>query len=156
MELTILAASGATGRELTRQALERGHIVKAIARDPDRIAAADCDRLTRVAADVRDPESIALALHGSAVVLSGLGVAKGDEPGALTVGARALVAARPGPGPGPRPPPRPPPRLFSMMVIVAELTLDVMIRFRSSDTKIMWVRFWPVPSTQSTFFVAGS
>jgi uncharacterized protein len=34
MQLTILAASGDTGRELTRQALDRGHTVIAIARTP--------------------------------------------------------------------------------------------------------------------------
>lgn len=95
MQLTILAASGATGRELTRQALARGHTVTAIARNPDRITAPDSDRLTRVAADVRDPESIARALRGSDTVLSGLGNAKGDKPGVLTAGARAVVDARP-------------------------------------------------------------
>ena len=34
MNLTVLAASGRTGHALTRQALERGHTVTAIARDP--------------------------------------------------------------------------------------------------------------------------
>jgi len=95
MELTILAASGATGLELTRQALLRGHTVTAIARRPDRITVADSDRLIRVAADVRDPQSIAAALAGRKIVLSGLGIASGDRPGALTAGARAVVAARP-------------------------------------------------------------
>ncbi len=50
MQLTILAASGATGRELTRQALERGHTVTAIARNPGRITVPDSARLTRVPA----------------------------------------------------------------------------------------------------------
>lgn len=95
MELTILAASGATGLELTRQALRRGHTVTAIARAPDRITVADPSRLIRVAADVRDQQSIAAALAGRKVVLSGLGIAKGEQPGALTAGARAVVAARP-------------------------------------------------------------
>lgn len=95
MELTVLAASGATGLELTRQALERGHTVTAIARTPGRIAVADSPRLIRIAADVRDPHSIAAALAGQKVVLSGLGIASGDKPGALTDGARAVVAARP-------------------------------------------------------------
>ena len=58
MQLTILAASGGTGRELTRQALERGHTVTAIARIPARIDLPDSARLTRVAADVRDPDSM--------------------------------------------------------------------------------------------------
>ena len=38
MRLTVLAATGATGRELTRQALERGHTVVALARRPERVA----------------------------------------------------------------------------------------------------------------------
>jgi hypothetical protein len=95
MQLTILAASGGTGRELARQALERGHTVTAIARTPGRIDVPDSARLTRVAADVRDPDSMKAALRDSEVVLSGLGVADGDSPGALTAGARALTEAQP-------------------------------------------------------------
>jgi hypothetical protein len=68
MHLTILAASGATGLQLTRLALERGHVVTAIARTPARIALPDSPQLTRVAADVRDPEAIAAALKGSEIV----------------------------------------------------------------------------------------
>lgn len=95
MKLAILAASGATGLILTRQALERGHTVVAIARTPARIAVPDHPRLMRVAADVRDPASVADALRGSEVVLSGLGVAKGDKAGTLTAGARAVADAHP-------------------------------------------------------------
>jgi myo-inositol-1(or 4)-monophosphatase len=46
MKLTILATSGATGLELTRQALERGHTVTAIARDPKRVIVPVAYRLT--------------------------------------------------------------------------------------------------------------
>jgi uncharacterized protein YbjT (DUF2867 family) len=95
MELTILAASGATGLELTRQALERGHTVTAIARTPDRIAVPDSPRLTRVAADVHNPQSIAAALAGRKTVLSALGNTGRDKPGVLTAGAQAVVAAHP-------------------------------------------------------------
>ena len=95
MHVTILAASGATGLALTRQALERGHTVTAVARTPSRIVVPDSPRLTRLAADVRDPQAMAAALRGSETVLSGLGVAKGDKPGALTAGARAVIAAQP-------------------------------------------------------------
>jgi putative NADH-flavin reductase len=72
MELTVLAASGATGLEITRQALDRGHTVTAIARNPDRITLPASDQLHRVARDVFDPESTARALLGSTTVLSGL------------------------------------------------------------------------------------
>jgi putative NADH-flavin reductase len=95
VQLTILAASGGTGRELTRQALERGHAVTAIARTPRRIDVPDSAQLTRIAADVRDPDSVKAALRDSHVVLSGLGVAAGDPPGTLTAGARAVTEAHP-------------------------------------------------------------
>ena len=95
MQLTILAASGGTGRELARQALERGHTVTAIARTPGRIDVPDSGRLTRIAADVHDPDSMKAALRDSEVVLSGLGVAHGDPPGTLTAGARAVTEAQP-------------------------------------------------------------
>jgi uncharacterized protein YbjT (DUF2867 family) len=95
MQLTILAASGGTGRELTRQALDRGHTVIAIARTPARIDVPDSAQLTRVAADVRDPHSMKAALRDSQVVLSGLGVAKGDPAGTLTAGAGAVTEADP-------------------------------------------------------------
>lgn len=96
MRLAILAASGATGLELTRQALARGHTVTAIARTPDRIAVPDSPRLTRAAADVTEPGSLAAALGDAEVLLSGLGT---DTAGVLTTGARATVGAladRPG------------------------------------------------------------
>lgn len=95
MELTILGATGATGQELTRQALERGHTVTAVARTPGRILAPSSERLTRRAGDVRDPTSIAAALRGSSTILSGLGVASGDQPGVLLAGARAALQAHP-------------------------------------------------------------
>jgi len=95
MKLTVLGASGATGRELTRQALQRGHDVTAVARNLARITVPDSGHLTRVAADVYDTEAITDALAGSAVILSGLGTATGDRPGVLTTGARAAVAACP-------------------------------------------------------------
>jgi len=38
MKLTIFGATGATGTELTRQALEAGHEVTAVVRDPGRMS----------------------------------------------------------------------------------------------------------------------
>ncbi|ANZ38516.1 flavin reductase [Lentzea guizhouensis] len=89
MNLTVLAASGRTGLALTRQALERGHTVTAIARDPRKIGL-DHPDLRTVAGDVTDPASITVA--AGAVVLSGLGT---DRAGVLLDGAKAVVAAGP-------------------------------------------------------------
>ncbi|HEX8870316.1 MAG TPA: NAD(P)-binding oxidoreductase [Lentzea sp.] len=91
MHLTILAASGRTGLALTRQALERGHTVTALARDPRNIGL-DHQNLSKVAADVSDPASIAAVVGADSVVLSGLGT---DRAGVLLDGAEAVVAAGP-------------------------------------------------------------
>ncbi|MEV6640078.1 NAD(P)H-binding protein [Amycolatopsis sp. NPDC051371] len=90
--MAVLGASGAVGSELVRQALSRGHDVVAISRRP---SLSPTDRLTPVAADVHDVAGIADALRGSEIVLDALGLRKGDPPGALTAGARAVVAAGP-------------------------------------------------------------
>jgi uncharacterized protein YbjT (DUF2867 family) len=90
MNLTVLAASGRTGLALTREALRRGHTVTAIARDPDRIAVPGSPHLHKVAGDVGDPASLAVA--AGSTVLSGLGT---DRAGVLLAGAKAVVAAGP-------------------------------------------------------------
>ena len=92
MNLIILAASGRTGRELVRQALERGHTVVAIARDPARIPFPETAFLQKVAGDVQEPDAFADVVDGASVVLSGLGT---DRAGLLAAGAKAVIAAGP-------------------------------------------------------------
>lgn len=94
MHITILGATGATGRHLTEQALERGHTVVALARDPARITLPNSTNLTTVAADVFNASSIAHAIVPGTTVISGLGVAK-DASGTLEAGARAVIDAHP-------------------------------------------------------------
>jgi uncharacterized protein YbjT (DUF2867 family) len=91
MNLIVLAASGRTGLALTRQALERGHTVTAIARSPHRVGL-DHPNLRKVAGDVGDPAGIAASVGADSVVLSGLGT---DRAGTLLDGAEAVVAAGP-------------------------------------------------------------
>ncbi len=95
MNLTIVGATGATGRQLVRQAIDRGHTVTAIARHPERLDVPNADRLIRVAADVLDSDGITRALAGSKIVLSGLGNVSGQDHRVLSAGARAIVTADP-------------------------------------------------------------
>ncbi len=92
MRIAILGTTGATGHHLAAQAYARGHLVTALARNPDRIDLPTAQQITRVAADVYDPASIAHALAGADVVLSALGVTKSDDRGTLLAGARAVTA----------------------------------------------------------------
>ena len=95
MHLTVLAASGATGRELVRQGIERGHTVTAIVRNPDTAHLRASPALTVVTGDVLDTASIERAVDPSTVVLSGLGLRKGDRGGTLLAGATSVIAAGP-------------------------------------------------------------
>lgn len=97
MRIAVLAASGPTGRQIATQALDRGHDVVAVVRTPSKLAAlaAGAPALSVREADVFDLEAIRRALDGADVVLSALGISKGDPGGTLEAGARA-VAADPG------------------------------------------------------------
>ena len=92
LRIAVLGATGATGRRLLDQALDRGHTAVALARDPARVVLPASPRLEVVAADVRDPASVAAALTGVDAVVSGLGAAKKAPPGTLTAGATAVTA----------------------------------------------------------------
>ena len=73
MKLTIFGASGATGTDLTSQALAAGHEVTAVVRDPARLAVPAQPQLRTVTADVMDPTSIIPAIAGADAVISAVG-----------------------------------------------------------------------------------
>jgi putative NADH-flavin reductase len=72
MRLTVFGASGATGRRLVEQALDAGHAVTAVVRDPARLPMRH-DRLAVVVADVLDSTAIQPAVANADVVVSALG-----------------------------------------------------------------------------------
>ncbi|MDN3358346.1 SDR family oxidoreductase [Actinomadura sp. DC4] len=93
MRLTIFGATGGTGTQLVRQALEEGHDVRAVVRDPARLDVPAHERLEVLTADVRDPVATAPAVEGADAVLSALGP-RGRGPTTIcSDGARAIVEA---------------------------------------------------------------
>jgi putative NADH-flavin reductase len=72
MKLTIFGATGGTGRLLVGQALDAGHHVTAVVRDPSRLTI-DHPALDTVVADVFDSSSLESTLDGRDAALSALG-----------------------------------------------------------------------------------
>jgi putative NADH-flavin reductase len=93
MKLLIIGATGGTGRELVRQALERGHHVTAFARNPARLDLRN-ERLTIMRGDVLDYASVEAAVRGQDAVLCALGHKRWLYPNRiLSEGTRNLVRA---------------------------------------------------------------
>lgn len=97
MRLTIIAATGGVGRQLLSQALEAGHDVTAVARNPARLPGdvLAAGRARVVAADLSapDPQVLESAIAGADAVLSALGPHNNRDAGIAAPGTRAITAA---------------------------------------------------------------
>ncbi|GAB3436174.1 NAD(P)-dependent oxidoreductase [Flindersiella endophytica] len=91
MKLTIVAATGGIGRQLLEQAVEAGHDVTAVVRDPGKLAV----KVEAVRADLSAPDEVALesAVTGADAVLSGLGPRSLAGAGVASRGTRAIITA---------------------------------------------------------------
>lgn len=72
MKLAIFGATGGTGDELVKQALERGHTVTAFVRNPGQLASL-AERLTIITGDVHALANVELAVQGQDAVICALG-----------------------------------------------------------------------------------
>jgi putative NADH-flavin reductase len=97
MKLTIIAATGGVGRELLEQALDAGHDVTAVVRNPAKLSR----EVRAVGTDLTAPDAAALesAVAGADAVLSGLGPHSNADAGVAARGTRAVVAAMRATGP---------------------------------------------------------
>jgi putative NADH-flavin reductase len=89
VKLLILGATGATGQQLVTQALESGHEVAALVRDPARITAS----VEVIRGDATDATAIAGASRGRDAVLSALGTGKSFRGDVVSRAAANLIAA---------------------------------------------------------------
>src|SRR6266536_3402665 len=72
MKLLVLGATGATGLEIVRQAVEHGHSVTAFVRSPDRLKPFR-DRITVKQGDLLNSAELERVIGGNDAVLSGFG-----------------------------------------------------------------------------------
>ncbi|KOG58904.1 NAD(P)H-binding protein [Streptomyces flaveolus] len=92
MKLTVFGATGGIGRELVRQALDAGHEVTAVVRDPARLTVTG-DRLEVLRSGLADPEELRPAVRGRDAVLSGLGARSRKDAGVATRLTRTVLGA---------------------------------------------------------------
>ena len=78
MKVLIFGATGTTGKEIVKQALDLGYDVSAFVRNPDKLKL-EHKNLTVIQGDVMNPASVDEAVRGHEVVISSLGAgAKGN------------------------------------------------------------------------------
>ncbi len=90
--IAIVGGTGTVGAEVLRRALASSYRVRALVRDPSRLADRAGD-LDVVSGDVRDPDAVARTLAGCDAVLSTLGAGRGDDPATRRIGTANIVDA---------------------------------------------------------------
>lgn len=97
VKLAVFAATGGVGRQVLAQAVDAGHDVAVVVRNPDKLPAdiRGAGGAQIVAADLAPADAAALqpALAGADAVLSGLGPHSNADAGIASRGTPAIVAA---------------------------------------------------------------
>jgi putative NADH-flavin reductase len=92
MKIIVFGASGGTGIEIVKQALEAGHDVTAFVRNPAKLAIQH-PKLKLVTGDVKDAAAVENAVAGHEAVVSALGPTRPPVPGMMEMAAQNIVAA---------------------------------------------------------------
>jgi putative NADH-flavin reductase len=94
MKLVLFGATGNVGRRVAAEALDRGHEVVGVVRDPAAVASPD-PRVHLLRGDATNAESVAEAVRGADAVVSAISPrpnARGLPAPSLSANARALIA----------------------------------------------------------------
>src|SRR5690348_1092643 len=91
MRLLLYGATGTLGQRVLAEAVDRGHEVTAVARNPDRIQ--EMPGMTRLQGDVLDADSVVRSAEGHDAIVSAVGPGHAGDPCFLVEAARCLIAA---------------------------------------------------------------
>jgi putative NADH-flavin reductase len=92
MKLTVLGATGGTGKQVVEQALAAGHEVTALARDPAKLGLQH-PKLRVVKGSLSDGSALESAVSGADAVISALGPRSNDPIFEISQGMEKIVAA---------------------------------------------------------------
>ena len=92
MKIVVFGASGGTGLEVLKQALEAGHVVRAFVRTPSKINLQH-PNLILFQGDVMDANAVEKAISGQDAVISTLGPVRPPVSGVMETAAKNIVAA---------------------------------------------------------------
>lgn len=92
MKLALFGATGGVGRQILQQALQAGHSVRALARDPSRLSVQH-NELTTVSGDVLDAGRVAQTLAGVDAAIISLGNTANNPDWIVSDGTRVIVDA---------------------------------------------------------------
>jgi putative NADH-flavin reductase len=91
MKVAVLGGSGRTGRLVIQQALDAGHVVRTLARTPEKLGLQH-PRLEVLKGDAKDPAAVARLVEGAEAVISALGPT-GKEADVCSNATRNVLAA---------------------------------------------------------------
>lgn len=146
--ILVAGGSGLLGRRVVRALADRGEPVRVLTRDAARAADLLGPHVESCVGDVRDPESLALAVAGVQVVLSavhGLRGPRGESPSAVDRDGNAhLIDAAKGEGAG-----------FVLMSIVGAAPDSPLELFRMKDAaeRYLWASGVPATVVRATAFM---
>ena len=89
MKLVVFGASGGTGQEIVKQALEQGHEVTAFVRDPKKLAIDNNLRI--IEGDAHDQSAVAQAITGCDAIICALGRTNSLKSAGLITGSMATI-----------------------------------------------------------------
>jgi putative NADH-flavin reductase len=92
MKIAIFGGTGRTGKHLVEQALEQGHEVVMLARDPAKVGLQH-ERLTVVQGSVMDDAAVEQVVRGADAVVSALGPASNAPTFEISQGTAKILAA---------------------------------------------------------------
>lgn len=91
MKIALFGATRGVGFQVLQQALDQGHTVHALVRNPAKMSVTH-QNLVVFPGDVRQPEPVSACVAGCDAVVCALGTAQGDEP-VEAVGTRTILQA---------------------------------------------------------------